>query len=372
MANIETGVAEAPKPADNISVEELSSMFAPATVEPIGEQTEAEDTVGEQSPVDAEEVPVEEAPLIVPEPEDETEEPDEPEEEAQAEPEEEPEETEEAEETVDEPESTDARWEKKFQKRVNKLTARSKEAEERARQAEDRVTELEQDVETYRSAAEAPVAGPDEGPLADINTVQQLRDEKKKWLNVKHWCEEHADGGNYTDDNGKEVYIEPSEVQKAKRDAETHLVVSIPEREEQIKEYNTKETRFNEPVYSMFPEWKDPKSAFYKQAMDIASAVPEVRRLPHWRGIVTAQMIGLQHIQKMMNGKPKKSAKQESPSSVSVRSNSAPAPTRGTPADKAASTADNAFYDESSPDYGSADALQKMFSAKRKARRVAA
>ena len=149
-------------------------------------------------------------------------------------------------------------------------------------------------------------------------------------------------------------------------------MVNIPEREEQIKEYNTKETRFNEPVYKMFPEWKDPKSAFYKQAMEIASAVPEVRRLPHWRGIVTAQMVGLQHIQKMMNGKTKKSAKQESPSSVSVRSNSAPAPTRGTPADKAASSADNAFYDESSPDYGSADALQEMFSAKRKARRVAA
>ena len=372
MANIETGVAEAPKPADNITLEELSSMFAPATVEPIGEQTEAEDTVGEQSPVDAEEEPVEEAPLIVPEPEDEPEEPDEPEEEAQAESEEEPEETEEAEETVDEPESTDSRWEKKFQKRVNKLTARSKEAEERARQAEDRVAELEQDVETYRTAAEQPVAGPDEGPLADINTVQQLRDEKKKWLNVKHWCEEHADGGNYTDDNGKEVYIEPSEVQKAKRDAETHLVVSIPEREEQIKEFNTKETRFNEPVYNMFPEWKDPKSAFYKQAMEIASAVPEVKRLPHWRGIVTAQMIGLQHIQKMMNGKTKKSARKESPAPVSVRSNSAPAPTRGTPADKAASNADNAFYDESSPDYGSADALQQMFSAKRKARRVAA
>jgi hypothetical protein len=74
----------------------------------------------------------------------------------------------------------------------------------------------------------------------------------------------------------------------------------------------------------------------------------------------------------MMNGKTKKSAKKESPAPVSVRSNSAPAPTRGTQADKASSNANDAFYDESSPDYGSADALQQMFSAKRKARRVAA
>ena len=371
MANIETGVAEALKPADNISMDELSSMFAPATGEQSGEQTETGDT-GEQSPADAEEEPVEEAPSVVPEPEVQPEESEEPEEEAQAESEEEPEEPDQPEETVDEPESSDARWEKKFQKRVNKLTARSKESEERARQAEDRVTELEHEVETYRSAAEAPVAGPDEGPLGEINTVQQLRDEKKKWLNVKHWCEEHAEGGSYTDDSGKEVYIELTDVQKAKREAETHLMVGIPEREEQIKEYNTKETRFNEPVYNMFPEWKDPKSVFYKQAMEIAAAVPEVRRLPHWRGIVTAQMIGLQQIEKMMNGKTKKSAAKESPAPVSVRSNSAPPPTRGTPADKAASNADDAFYDEESPDYGSADALQKMFSAKRKARRVAA
>jgi len=371
MANIETGVAEALKPADNISVDELSSMFAPATGEQSGEQTETGDT-GEQSPADAEEEPVEEAPSIVPDPEDQPEESEEPEEEAQADPEEESGEPDEPEETVAEPENADARWEKKFQKRINKMTARSKESEERARQAEDRVTELEQEVETYRNVAEQPVAGPGDGPLANINTVQQLRDEKKKWLNVKHWCEEHAEGGSYTDDSDKEVYIEPSEVQKAKRDAETHLMVSIPEREEQIKEYNTKETRFNEPVYNMFPEWKDPKSVFYKQAMEIAAAVPEVKRLPHWRGIVTAQMIGLQQIEKMMNGKTKKSAKGESPAPVSVRSNSAPAPTRGTPADKAASSADDAFYDESSPDYGSADALQKMFSAKRKARQAAA
>ena len=68
MANIETGVAEALKPADNISVDELSSMFAPATVEPSEEQTEPGDT-GEQSPADAEEEPVEEAPSVVPEPE---------------------------------------------------------------------------------------------------------------------------------------------------------------------------------------------------------------------------------------------------------------------------------------------------------------
>jgi len=371
MANIETGVAEALKPADNISVDELSSMFAPATGEPSVEQTETGDT-GEQSPADAEEGPVEEAPSVVPEPEEQSEQADEPEEEAPAESEEEPVEADEPEETVGEPESADARWEKKFQKRINKMTARSKESEERARQAEDRVTELEQEVETFRNAAEAPVAGPDDGPLANINTVQQLRDEKKKWLNVKHWCEEHAEGGSYTDDSGKEVYIERSEVQKAKRDAETHLMVSIPEREEQVKEYNTKETRFNEPVYSMFPEWKDPKSAFYKQAMEIAAAVPEVKRLPHWRGIVTAQMIGLQQIQKMMDGKTKKSAKKESPAPVSVRSNSAPAPARGTPADRAASSAGNDFYDEGSSEYGSADALQKMFTANRKARQVAA
>ena len=372
MANIETGVAEALKPADNISVDELSSMFAPVQEQPTEEQTEPGDN-GEQSPADAEAEPTEELPSIVTEPEEPAEETDEPEEEAPAESEEEPEESADPEETVDEPESVDARWEKKFQKRINKMTARSKEAEERAKRAEEQLTELQQEVETYRMAAEAPVARSDDGPLGNINTVQQLRDEKKKWLNVKHWCEEHSEGGSYNDENGKEVYIEQSEVQRAKRDAETHLMVNIPEREEQIKEYNKKETRFNEPVYNLFPEWKDPKSSFYKQAMEIAGAVPEVKRLPHWRGIVTAQMVGLQQIQKMMNGKtPKKNAKKESPPPVSVRSSSAPAPARGTPAERAASTADTAFYDEGSTDYGSADALQQMFAAKRKARQSAA
>ena len=131
MANIETGVAEALKPADNISVDELSSMFAPVQEQPTEEQTEPGDN-GEQSPADAEAEPTEELPSIVTEPEEPAEETDEPEEEAPAESEEEPEESADSEETVDEPESADARWEKKFQKRINKMTARSKEAEERA------------------------------------------------------------------------------------------------------------------------------------------------------------------------------------------------------------------------------------------------
>lgn len=373
MATIETGVAEALKPAENITADELSSLFAPVGGGQEEQQTETGDP-GEPPPVETEAEP---GASEAAEPEAEPEGLEEVEEEAQAESETEPDEEGEAEDAAedaraDEPESTEARWEKKFQKRVNKLTARSKEAEERARQAEDRIAELEQEVGTYQSAAEQPAATPGAGPLAGIHTVPQLREEKKKWLDVKHWCEEHADGGAYTDDSGKEVYIEQAEVQRAKRDAETHLLVNIPEREEAIKEYNVKETRFNEPVYKLFPDWKDPKSAFYKQAMEIAAAVPEVKRLPHWRGIVTAQMVGLQQIQKMMDGKPKKSVKAEKPASVSVRSEAAPAPTRGNAADHAAAAADTAFHDESSPDYGSADALQQMFTAKRKARQVAA
>ncbi len=328
--------AEETPVADNISFEGLGELL---NQKPAQEQEPAEG-VDEPPPADA---------------------PSEPEETADpAEPEQAPEEPEQS-----SPDEADAgisdKAQAKIDKRISSYAARAKAAEERAREIEQSVETLQSEKaklqeQIEKAGTETLLAG---DPLADVVSKGELIERRKQFRDWRRWASRNMDGGTFSFGNGKEQEYTAEEVQRIHDNAEDMLEIHIPAREQYLENHS----RFEQMVGEQFPEWSEPSSKAYQENMEVVRQMPELKRFPNWKQLVSVFRLGYQEYDKMLQPTEKpKSKKVEAPSTpTSVPSPSAaPAPAKNANLEAELAAAQKAVDDSN----GSADAYAQMLIVK--------
>jgi len=83
----------------------------------------------------------------------------------------------------------------------------------------------------------------------------------------------------------------PQRRQELAKDAETAV------------QFKTEETKFNVQAEQIFPFWKDRASEDYDLAQKVLKAMPEIKRLPHWRIVAGTYLLGLKQLQAIAKAK---------------------------------------------------------------------
>jgi len=297
--------AEETPVADNISFEDLGNMLNKNDPQ----EQETADGADEQPTADA-----------TPEPEESADPVETPDEEESA-----PEESE-----ADEPDSgISDKAQAKIDKRISSLTARAKAAEERAREIEKNSEQLQSEKakleeEIEKSGTERLLDG---NPLADVVSKGELSDRRKQFREWRRWASRNLDGGSYKFSNGDEREYSADEVQNIHDNAEDMLEIHIPAREQYLDNHS----QFEKLVGEQFPEWNEPSSKAYQENMDVVRQMPELKRFPNWKQLVSVFRLGYQEYDKMLQptAKPKTKKVEAASTPTSVPSPSAaPAPAK--------------------------------------------
>ena len=330
--------AEETPVADNISFEGLGDLLN-QDIDP-----------QEQKPVEgADEPPSTEAPT----------EPEEP-----ADPADEPEPaTDEPEQSV--PDEADAgisdKAQAKIDKRISSYAARAKAAEERAREIEQSVeslnaekVKLQEQIE--KAGTETLLAG---DPLADVVSKGELGERRKQFRDWRRWASRNMNGGTFTFGDGTEREYSAEETQRIHDNAEDMLEIHIPAREQYLENH----TRYEQLVGEQFPEWSEPSTKAYQENMEVVRQMPELKRFPNWKQLVSVFRLGYQEYDKMLqpSGKPQSKKVEASSTPTSVPSpSSAPAPAKNVNLQAEVAEAEKAVAESN----GSSDAYAQMLIAK--------
>ena len=330
--------AEETPVADNLSFEGLGDLLK-QSADP--QEQESADGADEQPPAEAE-----------PEPE-ETADPDQAPEEAEPEPEES--EPDEAESGISD------KAQAKIDKRISSYAARAKAAEERAREIEKANEALESEKTKLQEQIEK--AGTEQllanDPLADVVSKSELDKQQKQFREMRRWASRNLDGGTYKYANGEEREFSADEVQTIHDNAEDMLEIHIPNRQQYLENHS----RFEQLVGDEFPEWNEPNSKAYTENMEVVRQMPELKRFPNWKQLVSVFRLGYQEYDKMRqpSEKPKTKQVEKASTPTSVPSPSAaPAPARNANLQADYAAAQKAV-DESN---GSPEAYAQMLIAK--------
>lgn len=230
----------------------------------------------------------------------------------------------EAAEQAEHEESDDAEarkdWPESAQRRVDKLHGQKAELREQLTSLQqekdtlaEQVADLEQKLE--EAGTKTPAATPGPGPLgflADnksvseyvstvkvaVRLIEDYLDEslpEESMEQFKKWAEANGAYSKTTDE------FDNAKLKQLRRIAQDALTDHVPQRMEFLKREATESASAEE----RFPFLKDPKSADYKKWREVVQTLPEIKRLPHWKGVAAIFVQGLKVVQGNQNSATK-------------------------------------------------------------------
>ncbi|CAB5224796.1 hypothetical protein UFOVP742_9 [uncultured Caudovirales phage] len=239
----------------------------------------------------------------------------------------------EAEEEADQPaeeesEAEESSLSKGVQKRINKLVAAKKAAQAELEAQKARLTELQQELETVKSyVPEAKVDVSD--AVQRLTSVEQIRQERDRALEVILWCEDNPDGGVINLPDGTERDVTALEVRNMKRVAIKRKEVELPARAEYIQH----EVQAKTNAIKEMPFLADPKSEKYQVAQQVIKDFPEVRRRPDYLWLAGIFALGAEAMAAKQSAKKPAAPIKRAPAQPAVKA--APSATSQTDLQKA-------------------------------------
>ena len=258
----------------------------------------------------------------------------------------------EAEVEADQPieeEAEESSLSKGVQKRINKLVAAKKAAQAELEAQKSRLSELQKELETAKSSA--PARQVDVSDVVErLSTIEQVKEERQRALDVILWCEENPDGGVITLPDGTERDLTDQEVRSMKRLAIRRKEIELPAREEYLQQ----QTYVDGEVVKDFPWWSKPETEEYQTAQQILREFPELKkRRADWKHVAGLLVMGIKaYGEKKAQRKPAAPIKR-APAQPSIKA--APARTTQTDLQKAKQS----FVRNSSRD-GMTDVIKAM------------
>ena len=258
----------------------------------------------------------------------------------------------EAEVEADQPieeEAEESSLSKGVQKRINKLVAAKKAAQAELEAQKSRLSELQKELETAKSSA--PAKQVDVSDVVErLSTIEQVKEERQRALDVILWCEENPDGGVITLPDGSERDLTDQEVRSMKRLAIRRKEIELPAREEYLQQ----QTYVDGEVVKDFPWWSKPETEEYQTAQQILREFPELKkRRADWKHVAGLLVMGIKaYGEKKAQRKPAAPIKR-APAQPSIKA--APARTTQTDLQKAKQS----FVRNSSRD-GMTDVIKAM------------
>jgi hypothetical protein len=174
------------------------------------------------------------------------------------------------------------------QKRISKLVAAKKAAQSELETQKAQLAQLQQELESLKTSA--PVKQQDQSDFSEgLNTVDQVKAEYDKAIEVLLWCEDNMDGGVITLPDGTEHELSDREVRAMKRTALKRKEVELPAR----LNYLQQQMQSDSQVSADFPWWGKPETEEYQVANQIARDFPEIRkRRPDWKYLTSLIVLG--------------------------------------------------------------------------------
>ncbi len=189
----------------------------------------------------------------------------------------------------EEAEAEESSLSKGVQKRINKLVAAKKAAQAELEAQKSRLAELQKELETAKSSA--PARQVDVSDVVErLTTLEQVKEERQRALDVILWCEENPDGGVITLPDGTEKDLTDQEVRSMKRLAIRRKEIELPAREEYLQQQAYVEGE----VVKDFPWWSKPETEVYQTAQQILREFPELKkRRADWKHVAGLLVMGI-------------------------------------------------------------------------------
>ena len=198
----------------------------------------------------------------------------------------------EAEAEADQPieeEAEESSLSKGVQKRINKLVAAKKAAQAELEAQKSRLSELQRELETAKSSTPARQVDVSDA-IERLSTLEQVKEERQRALEVIMWCEENPDGGVITLPDGTEKDLTDQEVRSMKRLAIRRKEIELPAR----AEYLHQQTFVDGEVVKDFPWWSKPETEEYQTAQQILREFPELKkRRADWKHVAGLLVMGI-------------------------------------------------------------------------------
>lgn len=189
----------------------------------------------------------------------------------------------------EEAEAEESSLSKGVQKRINKLVAAKKAAQAELEAQKSRLAELQKELETAKSSV--PARQVDVSDVVErLTTLEQVKEERQRALDVILWCEENPDGGVITLPDGTEKDLTDQEVRSMKRLAIRRKEIELPAREEYLQQQAYVEGE----VVKDFPWWSKPETEEYQTAQQILREFPELKkRRADWKHVAGLLVMGI-------------------------------------------------------------------------------
>ena len=189
----------------------------------------------------------------------------------------------------EEAEAEESSLSKGVQKRINKLVAAKKAAQAELEAQKARLSELQRELETAKSSAPAKQVDVSDA-VERLSTIEQVKEERQRALDVILWCEENPDGGVITLPDGTEKDLTDQEVRSMKRLAIRRKEIELPAREEYLQQQSYVEGE----VVKDFPWWSKPETEEYQTAQQILREFPELKkRRADWKHVAGLLVMGI-------------------------------------------------------------------------------
>jgi hypothetical protein len=189
----------------------------------------------------------------------------------------------------EEAEAEESSLSKGVQKRINKLVAAKKAAQAELEAQKARLSELQRELETAKSSAPAKQVDVSDA-VERLSTIEQVKEERQRALDVILWCEENPDGGVITLPDGTEKDLTDQEVRSMKRLAIRRKEIELPAREEYLQQ----QTYVEGEVVKDFPWWSKPETEEYQTAQQILREFPELKkRRADWKHVAGLLVMGI-------------------------------------------------------------------------------
>lgn len=177
---------------------------------------------------------------------------------------------------------------KGVQKRINKLVAAKKAAQSELEAHKAQLAQLQQELQSAKAAT--PARQQDQSEFAEtLNSLEQVKTEYDKAVEVLLWCEDNPDGGVITLPDGTEHELSDQDVRTMKRTAIKRKEVELPAR----LNYLQQQAQADAQVFVDFPWMTKPETEEYQVAHQIARDFPELRkRRSDWKHVVGLMVLG--------------------------------------------------------------------------------
>ena len=177
---------------------------------------------------------------------------------------------------------------KGVQKRISKLVAAKKAAQAELEAQKANLAQLQQELQAIKSAA--PAKQQDQTEFSEtLNSIEQVKAEYDKAVEVLLWCEDNLDGGVITLPDGTEHELSDKDVRAMKRTAIKRKEVELPARLNYLQQQAQADTQ----VIADFPWWGKPETEEYQVAQQIIRDFPELKkRRADWKHLTGLVVLG--------------------------------------------------------------------------------